>query len=73
MEDLRANGGILADSIQHITPKAVKGKGLFKAGSIIMATTATIGEHALIIADSLAISNLRTLKFVNRLLGASPT
>lgn len=54
MEDIRANGRILSDAIQHITPQAVKGKGLFKANSIIMATTATIGEHALIIADSLA-------------------
>ena len=54
MEDLRCNGGLLKDSIQHITLSAIKGKGLFEAGSIIMATTATIGEHALLIADSLA-------------------
>lgn len=54
MEDIRTNGHILKDSILHITPKAIKGKGLFKADSIIMATTATIGEHALLIADSLA-------------------
>ena len=54
MEDLRTNGRILEDSIQHITPQAIKKKGLFKAGSIILATTATIGEHALLIADSLA-------------------
>ncbi len=53
MEDIRENGRILSDSIQHITPEAVKGK-LFPANSIILATTATIGEHALIIADSLA-------------------
>ena len=54
MEDIRQNGHILSDSIQHITPEAVKGTGLFPAYSIIVATTATIGEHALIIADSLA-------------------
>ena len=54
MEDIRQNGRILSDSILHITPKGVKGKGLFKANSFILATTATIGEHALIIADSLA-------------------
>lgn len=54
MEDIRANGRILNDSIQHITPSAIKGKGLFPANSFILATTATIGEHALIIADSLA-------------------
>ncbi|HOG20813.1 MAG TPA: restriction endonuclease subunit S [Salinivirgaceae bacterium] len=54
MEDIRQNGRILSDSIQHITPDAVKGNGLFPANSIIVATTATIGEHALIIVDSLA-------------------
>ena len=53
MDDIRANGRILKDSLQHITPQAVKGK-LFPANSIILATTATIGEHALIIVDSLA-------------------
>jgi type I restriction enzyme S subunit len=54
MEDIRQNGHILSDSIQHITPEAVKGSGLFPANSIIVATTATIGEHALVIVDSLA-------------------
>ncbi|WP_270575852.1 restriction endonuclease subunit S [Bacteroides cellulosilyticus] len=54
MEDIRANGGILSDSIQHITPQAVKGGGLFVPYSIILATTATIGVHAMVIADSLA-------------------
>ena len=29
MEDIRENGRILSDAIQHITPEAVKGKGLF--------------------------------------------
>ena len=54
MEDIRANGGVLKDSIPHVTPQAIKGKGLFMAGSIIMATTATIGEHALILSNALA-------------------
>jgi len=54
MEDIRKNGHILSDSIQHVTPQAVKKSGLFPAYSIIVATTATIGEHALIIVDSLA-------------------
>lgn len=54
MEDIRKNGHILSDSIQHVTPQAIKGAGLFPAYSIIVATTATIGEHALIIVDSLA-------------------
>ncbi len=54
MEDIRENGRILKDSIQHITPKALKGGKLFPKNSIIISTTATIGEHALLIVDSLA-------------------
>ena len=71
MEDIRENGRILSDSIQHITPAAVKGKGLFEANSFILATTATIGEHALIIADSLAnqqFTNLKVRKSLSNLL-----
>lgn len=62
MEDIRVNGRILKDSIQHITPLAIKGKGLFEANSFIIATTATIGEHALLIADSLASQRFTNLK-----------
>ena len=47
MDDIRQNGTILSDSIQHITPSAVKGN-LFPADSIIVSTSATIGSHALI-------------------------
>ncbi|GAA9654966.1 restriction endonuclease subunit S [Helicobacter pylori] len=54
MEDIRENGRILKDSIQHITPKALKNKKLFPKNSIIISTTATIGEHALLIVDSVA-------------------
>lgn len=54
MEDIRENGRILYDSIQHITMEGVKKGKLFPANSFILATTATIGEHALVIADSLA-------------------
>jgi len=50
MEDLRNNGNILKDAIQHVHSDGIKGK-LFPANSIIMATTATIGEHALITVD----------------------
>lgn len=57
MEDIRENGRLLRDSIQHITPSAIKGKGLFKKDSIILATSATIGEHALLLTD--ALSNQR--------------
>ena len=62
MEDIRENGRILADSIQHITPASIKGKGLFEANTFILATTATIGEHALLIADSLANQRFTNLK-----------
>ena len=61
MEDIRENGRILSDSLQHISPKAVKGKGLFPANSIILATSATIGEHALLLHPSL--SNQRFTNF----------
>ena len=55
MEDIRKSGRFLNESIQTISPKAVKSKGTFKAGSYIMAIcTASIGEHAMLIADSLA-------------------
>ena len=62
MEDIRKNGRILSDSIQHISEKAIKGYGLFKANSFILATTATIGEHAWLIADSLANQRFTNLK-----------
>ena len=62
MEDIRQNGRILSDSIQHITPNAVKGGRLFPANSLIIATTATIGEHALIIVDSLANQRFTNLQ-----------
>lgn len=61
MEDIRDNGRILSDSNLHITPSAIKGKGLFKANSIILATSATIGEHALITVEHL--SNQRFTNF----------
>lgn len=66
MEDIRENGRILADSIQHVTEQAVKASGLIPAGSLILSTTATIGEHALLIADSLANQRFTIFKIVNR-------
>ena len=53
MDDIRKNGRVLSDSIQHITKAAMKKSGLFPANSIIVATSATIGEHALITTDFL--------------------
>ena len=66
MEDIRENGHILKDAIQKVTPEAVKGAGLFPANSFILSTTATIGEHAWIIADSLANQRFTVLSTVNR-------
>ena len=53
MEDIRENGRILDDALQHVTTNAAKGNP-FPANSIIVATSATIGEHALITCESLA-------------------
>ena len=54
MDDIRQNGQILDDSLQKISKRAVKGGRLFPADSIIIATSATIGEHALITVPYLA-------------------
>jgi type I restriction enzyme, S subunit len=53
--------GILKDSIQHISESAVKGAGLFPANSIIVATSATIGEHALITVPHLSNQRFTSL------------
>lgn len=61
MEDIRENGRILDNSLQHISKSAVKGSKLFPANSIIMATSATIGEHALITVPFLANQRFTSL------------
>lgn len=53
MEDIRTNGRILYDAIQHIHPSGVK-SSLYPANSLLMATTATIGEYALLMKSSLS-------------------
>ena len=68
MEDIRENGRILSDSIQKITPQAVKGGKLIPKNSIIVATTATIGEHALAIADSFLMNQRFTSFTIHELL-----
>ena len=52
LEDIRENGRVLKDSIQHVTPEAIKGE-LFEKDSLIISTSATIGEQALIETDFL--------------------
>lgn len=61
MDDIRENGRILSASLQQITEKAVKGGRLFPANSIIVATSATIGEHALITVPHLSNQRFTSL------------
>ena len=53
MEDIRENGGVLSEAMQSVHESALKKGGMFPTGSIIVATSATIGEHALINVDFL--------------------
>lgn len=48
LEDIRKNGRVLSNSLKHVSRNAVKGGKVFTANSIIISTTATIGEIALI-------------------------
>lgn len=61
LEDIRKNGRILNDAIKHITPLGVKRGGLFQKESIIISTTATIGEYALINTDFLCNQQITCL------------
>lgn len=61
MDDIRANGRILHDSLQKVSDTAVKGGRLFPANSIIVATSATIGEHALVTVPHLCNQRFTSL------------
>ena len=61
MEDIRDNGRVLGNSLQKITTAAVKGGRLFPANSIIVETSATIGEHALITVPHLSNQRFTSL------------
>ncbi len=61
MEDIRANGQILNNALQKVAKSALKGGKLFPANSIIVATSATIGEHALISVPYLSNQRLTNL------------
>lgn len=75
LEDIRKNGRVLNSAIQCVNESGIKGN-LFPANSIMMSTTATIGEHALITVDYLSnqqisnfslkkeYANLLNMKFV---------
>ena len=58
MEDIRENGRVLNTSLQKVSESAVKGGKLFPANSIILSTTATIGEHALVQVEHLSNQQL---------------
>ena len=63
MEDIRKSGRFLDKAIQYITPSALNNGGTFETGSYILAIcTASIGEHAMLIADSLANQRFANLK-----------
>ena len=51
LEDIRCNGRILNEALKKVNIKGVKKNTLFPKESIIISTTATIGEHALIMND----------------------
>ncbi|MCC8114943.1 MAG: restriction endonuclease subunit S [Bacteroidales bacterium] len=53
VEDIKLHGHILDDSIQHVTPLAIK-TSLFPAGCFILSTSATIGEYAWLQCEALA-------------------
>lgn len=61
MEDIRDNGRVLGSSLQQINESAVKGGRLFPANSILVATSATIGEHALITVPHLSNQRFTSL------------
>lgn len=61
MEDIRANGRVLKNSLQYINKTAAKGSRVFPANSILVATSATIGEHALITVPHLSNQRFTSL------------
>ncbi|MEI2819495.1 MAG: restriction endonuclease subunit S [Marmoricola sp.] len=61
MEDIRDHGRVLGDSIQKVASSALKGGSLFPANSVIVATSATIGEHALITVPHLSNQRFTSL------------
>ena len=71
MEDIRRNGRVLSESLIKVHESAVKKSGLFPENSIIVATSATIGEHALIKIPFLCNQRFTALilkeKYINKL------
>lgn len=65
LEDIRKNGRYLNDAIKHITLKGVKKGVLFPKNSIIISTTATIGEYALIRTDFLCNQQISCISIID--------
>lgn len=61
MEDIRARGGILDRALLQIPEIAVKGGKVFPANSMLVATSATIGEHALVTVPHLSNQRFTSL------------
>ena len=54
MEDIRDGGRVLNSAAQMVSSAAAKSGGAFEADSIIISTSATIGEHAIVTVPFLA-------------------
>jgi type I restriction enzyme S subunit len=71
MDDIRDRGRVLSQAQQRINVSAVKGGRLFPANSILIATSATIGEHALVTVPHLSNQRFTSLslkaEFADRL------
>jgi type I restriction enzyme S subunit len=48
MEDIRKNGRVITKATQHVSESAIK-SNIIPANSLILSTTATLGEHALVL------------------------
>ena len=66
LEDIRKNGRILSDAVKHVTSLGVKKNGLFPKDSIIVSTTATIGEYALICVDFICNQQITCISINNK-------
>ena len=62
MEDIRENGGILDRALTYISSSAVKNGVLFPENSLLVATSATIGAHALITVPHLSNQRFTSLR-----------
>jgi type I restriction enzyme S subunit len=61
VEDIRQNGRLLNKAIQFVSHAAVKGAGPFTANSLLVSTSATIGEYALVTVPHLSNQRFASL------------